>query len=154
MPLTTAATTGAGGFGVAIGVALAATATAAWPGDEAQGATRAATTRPERLPTPSQGADRFLDCLVAGSAAGGLAAADTVDRSLVGTTGGGSGGDATPRFLTGTDAVGKADVDGAGEWHEGWAAGDREPGDGAGDDTGRRRRRFLDAAAAAGDGGG
>lgn len=154
MPLATAATTGVGGFDVAIGAALAATAAAAMPGDEMQGATRAATTRPERLPTPSVGADRFLDCLVAGSAAGGLAAADAVDRSVVGNTGADSGGEATLRFLTDTDAVGKAAADGAGEWHEGWVAGDREPGDGAGDDTGRRRRRFLDAAAGAGDGGG
>lgn len=154
MLLATAATAGAGGFTAAIKVALAAAVAAALPGDETQGATRAATTRPERLPPPSEGADRFLDGLVTGSAVGGLAAAGAVDRSTAGTKGGGGDGEEPTRFFTGAGAIGKAAVDGAGEWHEGRAMGDPERGDGAGDDAGRRRRRFLGAAAAAGEGGG
>lgn len=118
MPLGTAAAGGAGCFTAAFNAALTAAVVATLPGDVTLGATRGATTRPERLPPPSEGADRFLDGLATGSAVGGLAAAGAVDRSSAGTKGGG-GGEETPRFFTGAGAMGKANADGSGEWHEG-----------------------------------
>lgn len=59
-------------------LATDATAAAALPGDDTR-STRAATTRPDRLLPPSEGADRFLDDLPAASAAWGLPHAGAAD---------------------------------------------------------------------------